>query len=82
METLVEAATTRYDASQAKVKGASVVLDFKVINIHELYKSNPRLVKMEEKRREILEALNLMKDNGETPELPGIEVFETARIRA
>ena len=82
IETLQEASYTRQEASQSKVKGSSVVLDFRVTDIHALYKSNPRLVKLEEKRRELLEHLNLMKENGETPSLPGIEVFESVRVRS
>ena len=64
-----------------KVKGASVVLDYEVTNLHLLYQAAPHLVELTPKRRDILQFLNSQKEQGLTPSLPGLQVTQRASIR-
>ncbi len=66
--------------SPAPVTGARqrVQMDYEMVDIAALYKARPDLVKLTEKRSDILAAINIPGQ----PTLPGIRVFESTKVQA
>lgn len=70
-------------AEEIKVKGASMVWDFEVTDIHALYEYDQGCVSMEPKRREVLELIKFCESRKIDPAtIPGIRAFKKPSVRA
>lgn len=64
----------------APVAGVKMEYDFEVSDIDELYRFNPSLVRMEANRSEVLAAIKRAAADGAEPVVPGIRIFEKAKV--
>lgn len=60
--------------------GAKIALDYEITDIVLLASKHPKLVKLEEKRREILEEITLQQCRGLKPYLAGVNIFEVVTV--
>jgi len=75
-----EARSLDLQAEDATVRGGKMVLDCEVVDVYALASSNPRLVLITERRREIMEELQAQERRGLEPSLPGVRVFRRPKI--
>lgn len=62
-------------------KGVKMIADFDVTDLDLLYKHNCELVKMEPKRKEILDAIARGMNGDTPPTIPGLRVFMKPQVR-
>lgn len=68
-------------ADDTKVKGGGMTWDYEVTDIQALYAECPELVKLEDKRRDILDRLKTLEDSGKPTGIHGLRTFKVPSIR-
>jgi hypothetical protein len=62
-------------------KGVKMVADYEVTDLDELYRANPHLVTLSERRKEILEFIAAHTSGDNLPSVPGLRIFTRPQVR-